>query len=156
MVTIKTLSKRTGYNQSTINRWIHEGLLPAKKINTGKGPVGFKYVVSLKTYEEFKQTHKVGAPRPRASYIRDKNTYAHLIKHENKFKEDASVEKVVVEPTQEKEVKTIIKRAVESTERANCIKYLEDFLARVYPTHELTPQEYVFMKKTIKILKGEN
>ena len=156
MVTIKTLCRRTGYNQSTVNRWIHEGMLPAKKLNTGHGKQGFKYLVNLKTFEEFKTKYKIRKPQPRDSYVRDKSTYKQLIKHENKFKEDSSTPDTPVLPEKEEVIKTTIKKAVEHSERDACIKYLENFILKVYNTYELTPQEYVYMKKTIKILKGEN
>lgn len=161
MVTIKTLSRRSGYDQSTIYAWIASGRLPAKKISKpGMRGRGFKYMVKLDTFNTFLKENKIGKPRPHRQYVRDLSTYKQFLKHPNHFKEDTSPTPEVVAAeeasTPVAKVEKHIKEASEKvTIKTKAATILEEYLKSVYDSYELTPQEFHVIKKAYKILKGE-
>ena len=152
---IKQISEKYGYGMSTIAAWIRKGLLPAAKIrNKGRGR-GNGYSVREDDFIAFLQARPrrriPGKTMPPRENFKKVNTT-----------EDRHIEPlkpVIDEPIPTPIVEDNSDKCGEEPSWSNrdyLIFYMDEYLKEVYNTNELTPHNYMRLRKVLEELKNES
>ena len=164
MLTVKDIVKQIGYGESTVQMWIHKGLLPAKCRKN-------KFYVKQETLDAFMASHK-GTPRKPFLRTRSKDNYKQNRYEGVQYRDDTTIpeDKLPIKSYKTRKHKKDVIHLVppasplESTKaelqldasKDNLINMFKSYLDSVYPTNIYTPKQFFKLKTALDILRGKD